>query len=197
MNIEALRDDRIHDFINYCKRHKAEVDDSFLYDEDFKDFKFSEENPTYIVENETGDIIAAASLIINDYYRRGRMGRFRIFHSEVEDIDTYRKLMMNILKHTEGLDKVNVFVPVVNTKMMELMEGLRFMVERYSFLLVRGDSEVPETVLPEGYEIRAFRLGKDEEVWCVVRNAGFAKLKGSETPMTPKQVADSMMAEDS
>lgn len=196
MKIEALTDERIQDFINYSKKHKTEVDDSFLNDMDFKDFKCSEENPTYIVENEAGDIIAAASLIINDYYRRGRMGRFRIFHSEIEDINIYNKLLQNILKHTEGLDKVIVFIPMVNTKMMELMEILKFNAERYSFIMVREDSEVPASVLPEGYEIRVFRLGKDEEAWCEVRNAGFAKLKGSETPMTPKQVTDMMTAED-
>jgi hypothetical protein len=36
--------------------------------------------------------------------------------------------------------------------------------------MVRGDSEVPAPVLAEGYEIISFRLGKDEEAWCVLLN---------------------------
>ncbi len=196
MKIEALKNERIQEFVNYCKRHKTEVDETFLHDEDFKDFKFSEENPTYIAENEAGDIIAGASLIINDYYRNGRMGRFRIFHSEHEDIQLYDGLLQCILKHTEGLDKVIVFVSMASKKMMALMENLKFTAERYSFLMVRGNDEVPATGLPEGYEVREFRPGQDEEAWCTVRNASFARLKGSETPRTPKQIADDMAAED-
>lgn len=196
MKIEALRNERIRDFIEYCKRHKTEVDESFLHDEDFKDFKPDENNPTYIGVNEAGEVIAAASLIIDDYYRRGKMGRFRIFHSEAEDIKYYNMLLHAILKHTDGLDKVNVFIPLVNKNMMEIVKGLKFTAERYSFLLVREDLEVPEPGLPEDYEVRAFRAGKDEEAWCAVRNESFAKLKGSETPMTPEQIAKMMAEED-
>lgn len=196
MRIEALKNERIQDFIDYCKKHKSEVDESFLHDEDFKDFKCGEENPTYIAQNEAGDIIAAASLIIDDYYRSGRMGRFRIFHSEIEDANVYEKLLQCILKHTDGLDKVISFVHMVNKNMMEFMEKLKFTAERYSFLMVREDMEIPASTLPEGYAIRVFRSGKDEEAWCAVRNASFARLKGSETPRTPEQIAKDMEAED-
>lgn len=196
MRIEALKNESIQDFIDYCKKHRSEVDDSYLHDENFRDFKCSEENPTYIAENEEGDIIAAASLIIDDYYRSGRMGRFSIFHSEIEDTGIYEKLLLCIIKHTDGLDKVISFVSMANSNTMELMENLKFRAERYSFLMVREDMEIPASTLPEDYAVRVFRPGQDEEAWCAVRNESFARLKGSETPRTPEQVAEDMAADD-
>jgi mycothiol synthase len=188
MKIEALKNERIGDFVEFCRRHKPEVDESFLHDENLRDFKPDDENPTYIVTGRQGEIIAAASLIIDEYNRRGKKGRFRIFHSEVEDIEYYKMLMQAILKHTGGLEKIFVFVQAVNKKMMGFIEGLKFHVDRYLFLLVRDGLEVPEFGLPEGYEIRPLRTGNDEQAWCEVRNASFAKLKGNETSFTPEMV---------
>lgn len=105
-------------------------------------------------------------------------------------------LLKAILKHGEGLDKLNIFVPIVNNKLMEAFEKLNFKTERYSFLLLREDLEIPKLSLPENYEIRSFRVGIDEEIWCEVRNAGFAKLQGSETPATPDMIVKMNTGED-
>lgn len=188
MKVEALTNERAADFISYCKKHRKEVDDSFLYDQDLINFEPNADNPTYIVTNQLGEVIAAASLIIDEYHKRGKRARFRIFHAEGDDLKCYQLLMEAILKHTEGLDKVFLFVPVTNKKLMESFEALKFTVERYSFLLVREDLDVPAFDLPEDYDLRAFRAGQDEEIWCKVRNAGFAKLLGNETPVTPDLV---------
>lgn len=191
-----LKDERIEEFVEYCKKHRTEVDDSFLYDSDLKKFEPNDENPTCIVSDKRGEIVATASLIIDDYNKRGRKGRFRIFHSEIEDQECYHRMLETLLKYTSGIDYVFVFVPIVNKKLMEHFEELKFKVDRYSFLLVREDLAVPEFSLPEGYEIKPFTLGSDEEVWCEVRNSSFAKLKGSETPITPKIVETMMTGED-
>jgi mycothiol synthase len=196
MKIEALSSDRIADFVDYCNKHKMEIDDSFLYEEDLRSFEPDAENPTYIATNDIGEIIGTASLIIDEYNRRGKKGRFRIFHSETSNMECYSILMKAILKHGEGLDKLNIFVPIVNIRLMEVFENLNFSTERYSFLLVREDLEVPILNLPESYEIRPFRVGIDEEIWCEVRNAGFAKLQGSETPATPQMIAKMNSGED-
>jgi mycothiol synthase len=196
MKIEALKKERTADFIAYCKKYKTEIDDSFLYDEDLKDFEPDRENPTYIAVDEQGDIIGTASLIMDDYNRRGKKARFRILHSKTDNQVCYNMLMDAVLKHTEDLDKVFIFVPIINKKLIEAVERLKFNIDRYSFLLVRENQVVPRYSLPEGYEIRSFRAGKDEEIWCRVRNAGFAKLKGSETPQKPEQVAKMAAAED-
>lgn len=196
MKIEMLKKEKLNDFVEYCKKHRYEIDDSNLSDEDLKEFEPSDENPTYIV-TEADEIVAAASLIIDDYNRRGKKGRFRIFHSELEDSSCYKMLLEAILKHTQGLEKIVLFIPFVNEKLKNYIEELKFNVERYSFLLVRAISDIPEINLPEGYEIRKFRLGIDETTWCEVRNPSFATLKGSETPMTPEMIAKMMSEEGS
>lgn len=190
MKIEALTGERVNAFIEFCKKHRHEVDDSFLYEEDLKDFIPGEENPTCVVLGRQGEILAAASIMMNDYYRRGRNARFRIFHSEIEDIKYYNMLLEESLKHTGGLDSICVFVRQDNGKIAAFLEDLGFYPYRYSFLLVREGIEIPSAELPEGYELRSFKKGYDEAAWCEVRNAGFAKLLGSETPITPEMVTE-------
>ncbi len=196
MKVEFLQNNRVADFVTYCKKHKNKIDDSYLYDEDLKNFEPNEENPTYIVTNQQGGIVAAASLIINDYHKRGKKARFRIFHSEFNQIDYYQILLQAILNHTQGLDKLFIFVPVENGNLEHIIQKLNFSVERYSFLLVREEFMVPEFSLPENYEIKPFRVGTDEETWCKIRNEAFSKLQGSETPITPEMVTKMISEED-
>ncbi|MEO2074067.1 MAG: GNAT family N-acetyltransferase [Bacillus sp. (in: firmicutes)] len=192
MKVEYLCEERVADFAAYCKKHKMELDDSFLYDEHLANFKSDKENPTYIVTNHKGRMIAVGSLMLNDYNRRGRKARFRIFHSEEDHLENYQMLMHELLKHTNEIDELFLFVPFNNEELAQAMEQLKFMAERYTFLLVRENEEVPEFSLPDEYEIKPFRLGVDEEAWCTVRNAAFANLKGSETPITPEMVVKMM-----
>jgi mycothiol synthase len=189
MKVEALKLEQQGDFFEYCKKHRKELDDSFLYDEDLQNFKVDAENPTYILTDSKGQIKGAASLILDDYHRRGKRARFRIFHCESHDDQNYKRMFEQVLKHTESLDHVFLFVPLLNQKLKDAMEKLRFEVERYTFLLVREDLELREPSIPKGYEIRSYRPGMDEEAWCKVRNAAFSTLKGSETAITPEMVA--------
>ncbi|GLC31855.1 GNAT family N-acetyltransferase [Clostridium omnivorum] len=197
MRVEALKSNRLEEFIDYCRKHRAEVDDSFLYDEDLREFEPNAENPTYIVVDDNELIIAAASLIINEYHRRGKKGRFRIFHSEVSEAQVYNKLLEAILRHTEGLGKIFVFMHTDDSSAIEIIEELKFTIERYSFFLVREDLEVQSFKLPEGYEIKPFKAGEHEKDWCEVRNQAFAKLKGSETPITLEMVSKMISDSDS
>ncbi|MEH7112273.1 GNAT family N-acetyltransferase [Neobacillus niacini] len=184
MKVIGLGKERVSDFVLYCKKHRMEIDDSYLYDMDLQEFEVSEDHPTYIVTNEKEEIVAAASLVLDDYHRRGKRARFRIFHSEMEDIQVYQHLLQALLNHTSDLDKIFLFIPVVNKKLTDAIEGLKFTLDRYSFVLVREDLDLSEMGLPVGYELRPFRPGEDEENWRLVRNAAFATLKGSETPIT-------------
>lgn len=189
MKVEALKMEQLEDFRAYCKKHRKELDDSFLYDEDLENFKIEAENPTYILTDISGNIRGAASLILDDYHRKGKRARFRIFHSELHDDQSYKQLFEETLKHTDSLDHVFLFVPLLNQKMKDVMEKLNFGVERYTFLLVRDDLEVRAPAIPPGFEIRSYRPGMDEDAWCMVRNAAFSKLKGSETPITLEMAA--------
>ncbi|WP_313233820.1 hypothetical protein [Tissierella praeacuta] len=81
MKAIELSSDRTNEFNDYCKRHRGDVDDSFLYDEDLEKFRVDKDNPTYIIIDNGGKVIATASLILDEYNRSGKKGRFRIIHS--------------------------------------------------------------------------------------------------------------------
>lgn len=196
MRVVGLEEARVKDFIAYCRKHRAEVDDSYLYDFELRDFQVGVENQTYVLINEKDDIVGAASLVMDDYHIRGKRARFRIFHSEVEDIQCYQQLLKELLNHTNNLEKVFLFIPVLNTKLIEIIQGLKFSLERYAFLLVREDLEVPDYTLSEGYELRPFQRGKDEVNWALVRNAAFSTLKGSETPISTEGVTKLLLDDD-
>ncbi|WP_028590889.1 GNAT family N-acetyltransferase [Paenibacillus massiliensis] len=245
MKIEQLQHEDRAEFIAYCVRHRSEVDDSFLYEQDLDKFVPDEDNPTLVMKEE-GAIIAVASLILDDYHRRGRQGRFRIFHSEKPDTEVYALLLKGMMEHIaqlghekyisqadrveqaehveyaehiehvqkaehaerveqvehvehvkriehmEGLEKVFLFVPLVNEALAAHVEELHFSVERYVFLLVNDMKEIQPLTLPEGYSIRTFQPGRDEEAWCHIRNTAFAQLTGSTTPMTLQMLQNQM-----
>lgn len=187
MSCCLMTHDEKKDFITYCKKHRSELDDSFLYDEDLANFEPDEENPTFVVR-ENGKVAAAASLILNDYHRRGKNGRFRIFHAETQDFESYSLLLTEILRCAAGLDKVFLFVPIVNKKLAANMERLGFAIERYAFILTRELGVCPSVELPGGYSIRTFQPENDEEAWCYIRNTAFLNLKGNSTPITRDMV---------
>lgn len=187
MKIEALQSSRVEEFIAFCKKHKSKVDDSFLCEDELQSFQPNEENPTIVVLNERNKIIAAASLIIDEYNRRGKRARFRIFFSEITSVDVYRLLLESLQKYTAGLEKIFIFIPLKNKALMSLLENVQFELERYTYVLVREAMSVPSFSLPDGYTMRPFQNG-DEEAWVTVRNAAFAKLKGNEIPGTADMV---------
>lgn len=111
MKVEALKQEQLEDFKSYCKKHRKELDNSFLYDEDLQNFKIVAENPTYVLTDVSGNIKGTASLILDDYHRSGKRARFRIFHTEFQDIQYYKQLFEEILNHTDSLNHVFLFVP--------------------------------------------------------------------------------------
>lgn len=188
MTIETLTKDKIPDFIAFCRKHRNEVDDSYLYDDQLEKFEPGEDSPTCIALGENGETIAAASLIMDEYHRNGARARFRIFHSEIPDSDIYSGLMELLKRYSGSLDHYFIYLPANQTAVTKIFEDLGFMLERYAFAMAREDIPVQPYVFPEGYEVRPFREGIDEKAWCQVRNRSFATLKGSETPMTEAMV---------
>ncbi|MGP4081717.1 GNAT family N-acetyltransferase [Pseudalkalibacillus sp. R45] len=187
MRVEPLRDTEIERFLRHCKEWRCAVDDSFLNDEDLKSFRNDKENPTYLLKDGE-EVIGAASLMMGDYFRRGKRGRFRIFYSEIERIEAYRLLLEAILPHTNMIDRFFLFVHGECRFQRDVFKTLGFEIERYSFVLDRTDSPVGEVRFPEGYQLRTFQFERDEEAWCEVRNDAFASLAGSETPVLPQEV---------
>lgn len=196
MNIIALDQSRVEAFLDFCRKHRDQLDDSYLCEEELAEFELGSNNPTYIAVHSSGELTGAVSLMLNDYSRRGRKARLRILYAETGGKEVYRQLLQAVLPHAGEMDKLNIFVPVANMEEGANMTAAGFTVERYSFLLVREGQENLEIVLPEGYKIRPFVPGADEALWCEIRNASFAKLKGSETPVTPDMVKTMVSGRD-
>ncbi|TGB03568.1 GNAT family N-acetyltransferase [Halobacillus salinus] len=188
MNIEYLTEARYKDFIDFCKKHRNELDDSFLYDEDLADFQADEENPTYIVLDENSRIIAAVSLLQDSYYKRGKKGRFRIFHSVEPNIEIYEQMLHSIKSHTKDIEDIFVFIHEDNIVVRDIFHSMQFDIERYSYFLAREALDVTVPDLPDDFYFGTFTFNKDEEDYLYVRNAGFATLKGSETPRTLEEI---------
>ncbi len=187
MQIEKLRYEDKEDFIAFCLKHKNKVDESFLHEEELDNFIPGEENPTFIMKKD-GSIIAAVSLILDDYHRRGRCGRFRIFYSEDNDSRVYIALFSEVMKHSSEVDKVFLFVPFINKELSDNIKCLQFEIERYVYLLIKEITKPQVVSLPEQYSIREFQSDHDEEGWCYIRNTAFSQLRGNSTPITPDVV---------
>ncbi len=183
MTLDFLSAKDAADFKSYCRLHRAEVDDSFLCDEDLAAFTPGSENPT-VVAREEGRIVGAASLILDEYMRKGNRARFRIFHAENGNVACYEALFRAILPHTAGVGRLFVYVQEERTPQLAAVKALGFTSDRISFLLLREDKPIEEPRLPEGFTIAGYEPGRDAPAWCAVRNAAFATLKGSETPIT-------------
>lgn len=189
MRIEELKNNMADEFKLYCKSFRMELDDSYLEDEELENFELNEENPTYTLLDEEDKIIGAASLVIDDYFKRGRKGRIRILHTVETKFEAYRLMFETILKKAKDIDKIFYFVPEKNAALQEILQKLSFKVERHSYLLEREALVVTEPIFPEGYELRPLVFGRDEHLWCEVRNESFAKLSGHETPVTPEMIS--------
>jgi mycothiol synthase len=59
---ELLQSERLRDFIDFCRKHRKEIDDSYICDEDLEEFLPGDEYPAYVVTNEKLELIAAVRL---------------------------------------------------------------------------------------------------------------------------------------
>lgn len=195
LKVVELSKERVSDFINYCKTHRSNIDDSFLLDEDLEKFQVNTNNPTYIVTDNNENIVAAASIIL-DKQSSHKKSRFRVFHSELNDVRIYENLLENILKHTDNLEKIFMFVPIHNKELINNINDLKFKVERYVFILLRELDNIPIFKLPEEYTIKSLELENDEETWCQVRNTAFSTVLGNDTPITSSKVKDMVLSKE-
>ncbi len=195
MKIVELEQHRLPEFVSYCKAHRPEVDESFLYDEDLEGFAIGQENPTVLAVDDGGAVIGAGSLVLNEHMRRGNRARVRILHAEEGLQDAYEGMLQALLPALAGVGHLYAFTPDRNRAQMEAFAHLGFVVDRYSFFMVREDLPVPDVVLPEGFTIMPCEAGRDEKAWCEVRNAAFATLRGSETPITVEMAGKQLFGE--
>lgn len=185
MRVKILTENRVQDFIQYCKTYRSEVDDSFLDDEELKNFSLHH-HPTYVLQSDNGELKGAVSLLINS---KENTARFRIFHAVTNDISDYQRLFHAVLEAHKELKKVYLFVPIHHQDIADIFQKMQFKTERYAYLLERDDQPVQEPAFPDGFKLRAFQYGQDESVFCDVRNAAFKNQIGF-VKMTPETVME-------
>lgn len=183
MKVEQLKNERIGDFLKYCRKHRSEVTSGTIQEQDLETFKL-DDNPTYVLIDEENHIKGTVSLIIDDYAISAKKGHIRIFHSEIPEREIYEQLLNKIKYHTECLDSLYFFIKEDDEKTAEILISIGFVNGGYSFTMIREDTVFKEPLFPEGFELKTFQIGRDEEDWCTIRNIGF----GDEGLMSPDMV---------
>lgn len=196
MTIQELSGNKFNDFLEYCKEHGGEHDDSYLPDENFV---ADEDNPTYLLLNEDEKIMGVVSVILTQSFRAANKARFRIFHSVINDIEVYRMLLDSIRKHIEGIQTVFLFLPKEKSATGELLIRLSFKITRYSYYMQRCSINPVKPDFPEDIQLRPIREELDEVIWCDIINECFAHLAGhvhSTPDMVRKMMHDKELIKD-
>jgi len=189
--IKILSQDNFEEFKQYCLAHRSDHDESFLYDEDLEEFVIGNDNPTYLLYDDS-KLQGVCSIIQDAYHLKGSKARVRIFHSSRNTLEDYEILLRNVLPLHSLVDRIVMHIPEQNVISRSIVEKIGFFIERYSYVMERTDQEPKEFHFPDGFELTDFVTGRDEEDYLYVRNRAFANLKGSETPITKEQVKDQM-----
>ncbi len=142
---------------DYSNQFGAEHDSSYIPG---RDFQLSAEHPSYLLVE--GDlVVGAVSLMRTERFLSIGKARFSIFHTRTGAQEDYAALMDAIRPHLNDLKSVYLFIPEENKVVAGILEGLEFEVERYSFILERGGSLLPEPVFPDG--ISVYSLAQDDQ----------------------------------
>jgi len=193
MEFTELKEAYLPGFIDFCRRNRGLLDDSYLGDEDLASFSIGPRNPTSIKVSAAGEVVGAFSVILDDRAIGSGRARIRILHSESGKPYSLKKLVKTLVSKLEGMEALYVFCPDVNQELIGLLEGMGFRLERLVLRMVLDSSERKRLGLPAGYVMRHFRAGHDEGAWCNIRNSAFEHVKGNR-PVAPEEV--SRMAED-
>ncbi len=187
MKVETLRTSA-PEFIEYCKAHRREHDESYLDNDALSGFVPGEDNPTYLLRGGRGELLGVVSLMLGGAFRKNKKGRFRILHARPLSFAAYSALLNAIIKDLPGIETVYLFLPEERAEVGDILIRLGFFIERYAWVLTRGrEVPVPEPVFPEGYRVERLRVGADEQLWCDICNSTFSEF-GWHTELTPGMV---------
>lgn len=204
MRVEKLQEKYLEGFKDYCKTYGAVHDDSFLYEEDIIKLSVSDDNPTFLLLEEER-VIGVLSLLLDEYYLRDSKSRLLIYHCVQTEPKHYKALMEFVLMDSavakrNDVRKLEMFIPDELTDTTDILNTIGFEYYRTSFVMIRKNEEKVRTDWSEGYQLKPFIKGEDEEVYANVRNIAFKNLAGSAVPMTKdmviKQSEDNYLLED-
>lgn len=183
MKVVKLTEKNIPTFKQYFKQYSHEQDES---NPPLDDFTTGENDPVYLLVNGS-EIRGAAALMLHPEYREVRQARLRMFHAADGDYLSYLKLLNSILLHTSGLTSIYGFIEDNYSNIAKIWEDLGFESRRFAWILTRDTKEFTGPQFPEGYELRTFRDGIDEEHWCSIINDAFGHSLGH-VRMTPERL---------
>lgn len=186
MKTVRLTNELVPKFGEYFTMYSKEQDESFPPQENYT---IREDEPVYLLIDERENIIGAAALMLHKQYADVKKARFRIFHCITPDVNHYKMLLEEILKHTGGFRTIYCYITDNQVKTREVWEKLGFTIWRYSWILKRATDECNAVTFPEGFEIKTIREGTDEQAWCDIINEAFANLSGH-TEMIPEKIEE-------
>jgi mycothiol synthase len=185
LKTERVNNLNITEFIEYCKKHAAEHDESNIPSAEYKP---RTDEPAFLLRTDIGELIGAASLMLHKEYVDSGKARFRIFHSIEKSFESYKLLLNEIERESQGVKYIYCYITEGKSETHQIWENLGFSVWRYSWVLERSTAGFTPHVFPEGFEIRTMRDGIDEEAWADIINEAFANMLGH-THLTPQKIA--------
>jgi len=175
MKVQSLNNDMIPAFRNYFRKYSVEQDESFP---PHPDYIVREDEPGYLLIDDSGAVAGAAVLMLHKEYKEAKTGRFRMLHCNTKKAEHYKILLDKILKHTNGLNDIYCFVEDFRAETREVWEKIGFTTKRYSFVLKRDVNNFNRPEFQNGFELKTFRNGTDEQAWCDIINESFASMQG-------------------
>ncbi len=191
MKIEKVNIENASDFIQYCRLHAAEHDESNV---PAVDYKPREDEPAFLLRNSTGMVTGAAAIMLYKEYVDAGKARFRIFHSLVNDVDNYKYLLEEIEKNSGAAQYIYCYITEGKSETRKIWEKLGFSIWRYSWVLGRDAKDFVKPEFPVDFEIRTMRDSIDEEAWSDIINEAFANMLGH-THLTPQKINEWMKEE--
>ena len=130
MKIETLRTPA-PEFIEYCKAHRREHDESHLDNDALSEFIPDKDNPTYLLRGDGGELLGVASLMLGGAFRKNKKGRFRILHARSLSFDAYSALLNAAIGDLLGIETAYLFLPEEKADAGDILIRLGFFIERY------------------------------------------------------------------
>ena len=176
LRVEPVTPSNVAQLVQYCARHGAEHDSSYLPG---TRFTVTPEQPSYLLLSD-GSVVGAASLMLTPRYLSVGTGRFAIIHSTMKSAEAYARLYAAAQPHTRGLRTVYLFLPEKVQDTAAILQGLGFHIERYSYVLRKAPAVSGDIVWPEGVAVEALdpenAVGAQQLADCL--NDSFAALAG-------------------
>ncbi|MCC6865804.1 MAG: GNAT family N-acetyltransferase [Ignavibacteria bacterium] len=175
MKVVKLNNKRIPAFKEYFNKYSKAQDESYPPQ---ADYSISKNEPVFILLDHTGNIAGVAALMMSHVYKETGSARFRMFHCVEQLAVNYKILLNEILKFTKGLKSIYCFTEENQCAMCNVWEEIGFYAKRYAWILNRNAILNENPVFLNGYELKPFRTGIDEEALCYVINDAFGNSFG-------------------